>query len=179
VHCVPAGDGSTAVRVLVVPALGEHRDTDDDAGRFAALRPREEILERIRAFLDARRCVGARVLVEPPFYQGVTVVAQVRARSRGVGSAADLRRRALRALYDYLDPVRGGPDGCGWPFGRPVQSGELHAVLQRVDGVDLVEDVRLFGADPTTGERGEVVQRIELDINALVFSYGHQVRVTG
>lgn len=179
VRCVPAGDGSTAVRVLVVPALGEHRDADDDAARFAALRPREETLERIRAFLDARRCVGARVLVEPPFYQGVTVVAQVRARPGVTGSAAYLRRRALRALYDYLDPVRGGPDGTGWPFGRPIQSGELHAVLQRVDGVDLVEDVRLFAADPTTGERGEAVQRIELDVGALAFSYGHQVRVIG
>jgi len=179
VRCVPAGDDSTAVRVLVVPALGEHRDADDDAARFAALRPREETLERIRSFLDARRCVGARVLVEPPFYQGVTVVAQVRARPRATASTADLRRRALRALYDYLDPVRGGPDGAGWPFGRPVQSGELYAVLQRVDGVDLVEDVRLFGADPTTGERGEAVQRLELGVNALAFSYGHQVRVTG
>ncbi|MFD0823819.1 putative baseplate assembly protein, partial [Micromonospora zhanjiangensis] len=95
------------------------------------------------------------------------------------GSAADLRRRAVRALYDYLDPVRGGPDGTGWPFGRPVQSGELHAVLQRVAGVDLVEEVRLFGADPTTGDRGEAVQRLELDVSALAFSYGHQVRVTG
>ncbi|MFD0823807.1 putative baseplate assembly protein, partial [Micromonospora zhanjiangensis] len=27
VRCVPAGDGVAAVRVLVVPALGEHRDT--------------------------------------------------------------------------------------------------------------------------------------------------------
>ncbi|GAB3805330.1 hypothetical protein GCM10027605_31120 [Micromonospora zhanjiangensis] len=179
VRCVPAGDGVAAVRVLVVPALGEHRDTEDDAARFAALRPREETLDRIRAFLDSRRCVGARVLVEPPFYQGVTVVAQVRARPRAAGSAADLRRRAVRALYDYLDPVRGGPDGTGWPFGRPVQSGELHAVLQRVDGVDLVEEVRLFGADPTTGDRGEAVQRLELDVSALAFSYGHQVRVTG
>ncbi|NBE84931.1 putative baseplate assembly protein [Micromonospora rubida] len=179
VKCVPAGDGSAAVRVLVVPALGEHGDAEDDAARFAALRPRDEVLDRIRAFLDARRCVGARVLVEPPFYQGVTVVARVRARPRVSTSAAELRRRALRALYDYLDPVRGGPDGDGWPFGRPIQSGELHAVLQRVDGVDLVEEVRLFGADPTTGERGEAVQRIELDVNAIAFSYAHQVRVTG
>lgn len=179
VKCVPAGAGSAAVRVLVVPALGAYGDADDDAARFDALRPRDEVLERIGSFLDTRRCVGARVLVEPPFYQGVTVVAQVRARPRSTGSTAELRRRALRALYAYLDPVAGGPDGTGWPFGRPIQSGELHAVLQRVDGVDLVEDVRLFGADPRTGERGTAVQRIELDVNALAFSYAHQVRVTG
>jgi hypothetical protein len=51
-------------------------------------------------------------------------------------------------------------------------------VLQRLDGVDIVEDVRLFGADPTTGERGEAVSRLELGEHALVFSYEHQIRVT-
>ncbi|MFI7434128.1 putative baseplate assembly protein [Micromonospora haikouensis] len=179
VRCVSAGDGSAAVRVLVVPALGEHGDADDDAARFAALRLRDEVQERIKEFLEARRCVGVTVLVEPPFYQGVTVSARVRARPRAGSSGAGLRRRALRALYDYLDPVRGGPEGTGWPFGRPVQSGELHAVLQRVDGVDLVEEVRLYGADPRTGERGDAVQRIELPASALAFSYGHRVQLTG
>jgi hypothetical protein len=90
-----------------------------------------------------------------------------------------LRARAVDALNGYLDPIRGGPDGDGWPFGRPVQAGEIFAVLQRVRGVDLVEDVRLFRADPRTGERGGgAEQRLDLGPNGLVFSYGHQVRVT-
>jgi predicted phage baseplate assembly protein len=162
------------VRVLVVPALGDVDRDSDDGPRFASLQPPDDILRRIAECLSERRCVGARVLVEPPFYQGVTVVAQVRARGR----VAAVREAALRALYRYLDPISGGPDGTGWPFGRPIQSGEVFAVLQRLAGVDMVEDVRLFGADPVTGERGEPVQRLELSPNALVFSYGHQVRVT-
>lgn len=177
VRCVPAGPESAAVRVLVVPALGEHSHSDDDSARFASLKPRDETLARIRDVLDERRCVGAQVLVEPPFYQGVTVVATLRGRGRAGFSL--LRERALRTLYGYLNPVDGGPDGTGWPFGRPIQSGEVYAVLQRVEGLDLVEDVRLFGADPVTGERGAAVQRIDLAPHALVFSYAHQVRVTG
>jgi predicted phage baseplate assembly protein len=175
VRCVPAGDGSTAVRVLVVPAPGDAERERGDGPPFAALQPPEDLLRRIAEFLDERRCVGARVLVEPPFYQGVTVVAQVRTRARA--SAAAAREAALRALYGYLDPLSGGPEGCGWPFGRPIQSGEIFAVLQQLAGIDIVEDIRLFGADPVTGERGEPVQRLELSPNALVFSYGHQVRV--
>lgn len=177
VRCVPAGEGSAAVRVLVVPALGEHSHSDDDSARFASLRIRDETLTRISDALEERRCVGAQVLVEPPFYQGVTVVAALRARGRAGWS--QLRDRALRALYDYLNPVDGGPEGTGWPFGRPIQSGEIYAVLQRVEGLDLVEDVRMFGADPVTGDRGDAVQRIDLAPHALVFSYAHQVRVTG
>ena len=83
------------------------------------------------------------------------------------------------ALYAYLDPIYGGPDGAGWPFGRPVQAGDIFAVLQQLPGVDLVEDVRLFGADPISGQRGNPVQRLDLPGNALPFSFGHQVRVTG
>ena len=68
-------------------------------------------------------------------------------------------------------------DGAGWPFGRPVHIGEIYAVLQRLPGVELVEDVRLFAANPITGERGQSSQRVEVASNALVFSYEHQVRV--
>jgi hypothetical protein len=46
-----------------------------------------------------------------------------------------------------------------------------------VPDVELVEDVRIFGADPTTGARGQATQRLEVAANSLVFSYEHQVRV--
>jgi predicted phage baseplate assembly protein len=170
VRCVPAGPGSAAVRLLVVPAVVTSSDLE-----FVHLRPDSDLLSRIGAYLEERRCVGARIAVEPPFYQGVTVVAKIRAKARTATDA--LRTRATEALYRYLHPTVGGPDGTGWPFGRPVQVGEFFAVLQQLPGVDLVDEVRLFGADPTTGARGEAVSRLDLPANALAFSYGHQVRV--
>ena len=89
-----------------------------------------------------------------------------------------LQSEAVRALNRYFDPLTGGPDGTGWPFGRPVQAGEVYAVLQQLAGTEIVEDVKLFAADPITGRRGEAVQRIDIDKHALVFSFRHQVRVT-
>lgn len=173
VRCVEAGsvDGPAGVRVLVVP------DASDDHGRllFEDLVPPEELLAQITADLDARRLIGTRLIVEPPFYQGITVVARLTARPRTEPS--QLRDRALGALYRYFNPLTGGPDGQGWPFGRPVQSGEVFGVLQSVSGTELVDDVLLFAADPITGDRGDPVQRIEVDRNSLVFSFDHQVRV--
>jgi predicted phage baseplate assembly protein len=171
VRCVPADGSAAGIRVLVVPAAAEV----GGQLRFADLSPPEDLLAMVAAHLDERRCLGARVVVEPPYYQGVTVVAQVRALPRVAPEA--VQARAMVALDGHLHPMRGGPDGAGWPFGRPVQAGEVFAVLQRVPGVDLVEEVRLFGADPITGQRGDPVQRIDLPAHALVFSYGHQVRV--
>ena len=160
------------VRVLMVPAAA-----DDETGRlpFEQLIPPPDMLEAVATYLERRRTIGARVVVEPPAYQGVTVVAVVRPRSWV--DPARLQASATRELYRYLHPLTGGPDGEGWPFGRPVHMGEIFSVLQQLHGTELVEDVRLFAADPITGERGQAVQRLDVAENALVFSYEHQVRV--
>ena len=61
----------------------------------------------------------------------------------------------LRALYRLYHPLVGGPDGTGWPFGRSVQSHEVHAALARIAGVDMSREVSvaLFPAEPDTGQR--------------------------
>jgi predicted phage baseplate assembly protein len=174
VECVTAGEDDVAagsLRVLVVPAAAQ------DGGRieFAELVPSEETLQRISERLDEVRLIGTRVSVEPPSYRGVTVVARVIARPKA--DVERIQKEALEALYGYLNPISGGPDGDGWPFGRPVQSGEVYGLLQRIRGVDMVEDARLFGANPVTGERGKETRKLELDPYSLLFSYEHQVRV--
>ncbi|MGI8683981.1 MAG: putative baseplate assembly protein [Acidimicrobiales bacterium] len=174
VHCleVEAGAGSSAVRVLVVPAAA---DGLLGALSIEQLIPSPESLSRIATFLDERRTIGARVVVEPPTYMGVTAVARIRARP-GVNPAR-LKDAAVEALNRYFHPISGGPEGSGWPFGRPVLAGEVFGVLQRLPGTELVEDARLFPADVMDGSRGEVTTRIDLEPNALVLSYNHQVRV--
>jgi hypothetical protein len=46
-----------------------------------------------------------------------------------------------------------------------------------VHGVELVEDVRLFSADPVSGRRGSEAARVDLAANSLVFSFEHQILV--
>jgi len=175
VRCVPADRDPAAaggVRVLVVPAAA----MEDGRILFENLVPPEPTLSRIAARLDRARVVGTRVVLEPPLYRGVTVVARLVARPRV--NVERVREGALDVLHRYLNPLPGGgPEGTGWPFGRPVQAGEIFGRLQQVSGVELVEDVRLFSADPVTGVRGKEARRIDLDENSLVFSYEHQVRV--
>jgi predicted phage baseplate assembly protein len=175
VRCVSAnGDGVPAgsVRVLVVPTAASERGRI----RLEDLIPAEDTLARIAERLDEARVVGTYVQIEPPRYRGITVVARLVARPKV--DPRKLQERALDALYTLLNPLPGGgPDGNGWPFGRPVQPGELYAALQAVTGVELVEDLRIFGANPVTGKRGQEVKRLEVDNNSLVFSFEHHVRV--
>jgi hypothetical protein len=41
-------------------------------------------------------------------------------------------------LNAFLDPLTGGPDGLGWPFGRDVYRSEILQVIGAVPGVDHV-----------------------------------------
>jgi predicted phage baseplate assembly protein len=172
VRCLPAGDGAGTARVLVVPDAVA--DEGDDRLRFEQLIPSDQVLEAITASLDERRLIGTRLVVEPPVYQGVTVVARL---ATAPGDTDRVRDAALDALYRHLNPLNGGPDGTGWPFGRPVQYGDVFGVLQRATGNALVEEILLFAADPVTGRRGAPSDRIDVAAGALVFSYQHQVVV--
>jgi hypothetical protein len=44
--------------------------------------------------------------------------------------------------------------------------------------VAVVEELRLFPADPITGRRGQPAERVDVEPDALVFSHQHQVVVT-
>jgi hypothetical protein len=173
IRALSAGDGAAAggVRVLVVPEVVR----DGGRLRIEQLDPPAGLLEAIAGHLGERRQIGVRLSVEPPLYQGVTVVARLVARPGSI--PATVRTRALDALYRRLDPLTGGPEGRGRPFGRALTGGEVHAILQAVAGVEMVEELRLFPADPLTGRRGEPADRVEIDRHALVFSFEHQVRV--
>ena len=171
VRCMADTTGESLVRVLIVPAV----PTDDLRFPFGALVPSENSLVSITDRLAEARVIGTRVVVEPPVYQGITVAARLRAGPRV--NRMRVQDEALRALYRMFHPVVGGPEGTGWPFGRPVRVSEIHATLQGVNGVDTVEEVHLFGADPVTGQRGRDTDQLEVEQFALVHSYEHQVAV--
>ena len=105
-------------------------------------------------------------------------------RSRPQFDPGEVRTEVLRALYRLYHPLFGGPDGTGWPFGRSIQSHEVHAALARIPGVDMSREVKvqIFPAEPYTGQRGAAVpapgpagDRARLLLRAP--GPGHQVRV--
>jgi predicted phage baseplate assembly protein len=175
VRCLAAtGPGEAGgVRLVVVPQV-----SGDEFGRIDRrdLQPPDAMLEDVAARLDAVRLVGTRLLVTPAEYVGVTVV--VSATARPGHDPAEVRRQVLRELYRLFDPLSGGADGRGWPFGRAVRAPEVHAALAALPGLDLAGefDLQLFPAD-ADGRRSAAVARLDLPQHGLVHSYEHQVRV--
>lgn len=147
VRCLPPAERGGPIRLVVVPKVDvglEEQRLDD-----FALSP--QLLRRLADHLDARRVLGTTIEIGTPYYQGVTVAAMVVARP---GRPAGLvRDRARAAIYRYLDPLVGGPDGRGWPFDTDVTSAGIFSVLESVEGVERVEEVLLFEYDLRNGER--------------------------
>ncbi len=97
---------------------------------------------------------------------------------RGLGHPIRLNHRdAEAALYRYLHPTAGGPDGLGWPFGRALFVAEVYSVLQGLDGVDVVEEAALNEVNAATNELGPLVASISPPTDALVCSGQHRVTV--
>ena len=173
--CVGRNTEPGLVRVLVVPHVPDD-PTVPGGFELEHLRPQDDTLETIRDELAERRLVGTRVIVEPPLYQGVRIGGRLRAWR--TANVEDVERDAHAALYRYLHPIVGGPAGSGWPFGRPLTTGEIHAVLGAVRGVDLVDDVSIFGVDLATNQlAAQPSTRLEIPAEALFFSTQHQIRV--
>ncbi len=109
--------------------------------------PTGELLAAVRAYLERRRVIGTRLLVVGPKYLQVTVQAQVRC-WEGTDPAR-VRQEIIDRLNAFLDPLKGGPDGNGWPFGRDVYRSEILQVIDGTEGVDHVLSLELI---PEHGE---------------------------
>ena len=91
--------------------------------------------------------------------------------------AESVERRALNELYRFLSPIVGGPHGTGWPFGRDLSVSELFGLLQRVTGVEFVEDVQINVVGPGgAGEAQPATGRLVVSRDALIACGQHQVR---
>ncbi|GHC44356.1 putative baseplate assembly protein [Streptomyces cinnamoneus] len=169
------GTFQVGVRLLVVPYV-----TADDRGWFPfhMLTPGQDACDVLRRALRARQPAGVPVWLDTPDYQGIRVEAHVVPTDyRTTAERAALAAAAERALYRWFSPVDGGPDGTGWPLGRPVHAGEPYRVLERVPGVARVASLRLFEADPRSGRPTGEVAVVPCGDRQTVYCVAHRVTV--
>jgi hypothetical protein len=79
-------------------------------------------------------------------------------------------------LFKYLNPCIGGPEGSGWPFGRELHTSELFALLQRIPGVEFVEELKVSYRETATGSTPRPAPpRLLIPPNGLICSDDHRV----
>jgi predicted phage baseplate assembly protein len=171
-RCLPPARSGDPVRLLVVPRV----DVAPEAMVLQDLALPGTLVDQITVHLDDRRLLTTQARIDVPSYQGITVVAEVHATA--TVRPEKIRADAESALYEFVNPVTGGPDGRGWPFEGDLSIGDVFSVLRGVAGVARAETVHLFLAD-LRGARPpeEVGQRVRLAPDELFLSVAHRVVV--
>lgn len=146
------------VRLLIVPAVPTSDDYIPRRQLELADEVQRELCRKVRAYLEERCPLTTELAVGLPDYRWVNVRAKLVIQARPDLEAVDRETRrtrvrddARRALYRFIQPVTGGPDRGGWPFGKSLTLGDVYPILQEVEGVEYVEEVRFravsFGPD--------------------------------
>ena len=133
--CFPCMPVLGAVTVFIVPYAP--RDEVDEAwvenAFVPAPLPDPGAFSAVQARLESARLVSSEVFVRGPHYRPIAVVAEVEADSL---DPVTLKQRIKKGLTMFFDPLVGGDEGLGWPFGEPVRPSALLREIQKVLGKD-------------------------------------------
>lgn len=132
---------------------------------------REEVRRFIQQAAPACMEESLQVVVTGPIYKSVGVKMTIA--SIDSSEAGAVEHRARRRLEKFLHPLFGGPDEEGWEPGRSVYLSDVSSVIERVDGVDYVQQVQLFLGDQLQGSwvpmrEGQVVVPGQIEITMVV-----------
>ena len=178
-HCTPSADGKAVVlsvlpRLEVDPSDGDYETAASRQLAYSEMLADSDLLTAVRDHLDEHRLLGTTLEVQPVRLRGVMVA--VKAITAPLASVGETRDAIRTALFRFLNPLIGGEDGNGWGFGRPVAHGDLFAVVQGVEDVIEVPELRMYAYDPVTDTHGvERLDRLDLLPGELVCSGRHIV----
>lgn len=117
----------------------------------------KKLNREILRYLDERRLITTVVHVVEPSFTIMRLNVNFQAKP-GVNTEV-LTKAVGETAATFLDPYTGWLDGSGWPYGRNVYRSELYQIIESIEGVDHVSELKM-NSDATmsfikVGEIGE------------------------
>jgi predicted phage baseplate assembly protein len=137
--------------------------------------PDEDSLRAVSTYLSGLIApAGVEIVAAAPVYHYVKVELSVVIAD--TVSRGDTVNAIIALLNAYLDPVTGGDDGQGWPFGGTLSNTAfIRKILTGISGVSAVPSLR-FIVDGVNGAR---CTDFPIPINSLVWPLQHNIFVLG
>lgn len=130
-RCVKDGE---KIQVIIAPA-GE----DDRPSPEVALTDYVESYLQDRAFATVKDSIE----VVGPAYKEIKIATTLVPVS--ISESAVVADRVERRLKEFLNPITGGEEGEGWNFGEDIYLSEVAAVIEDVEGVDYIKELKIDG----------------------------------
>ncbi len=121
------------VTVMIVPKTESEKPIPDD-----------DLKKEIRDYLFPRRLITTRLHVVGPKYIDVGINFQVVEKPNV--NPEDLVKNVRQRLEDFLNPIAGGHDGKGWPFGRDIFISEIYQIIEETEGLDYTRYAELIAS---------------------------------
>jgi hypothetical protein len=139
-RAIPARDpnGRAApgwVTVLILPESDERRP-------WPSFGLREQVQRYLEARASADLAAASHIYVTGPEFQPIDVQATFTVLDPT--EAGTVEKSARAALERFFHPLRGGPEHRGWALGRDVYLSDVASVLERVEGIDYVQELALL-----------------------------------
>ena len=147
-----------AVSVFLVPRVP--RGGADDV---AAPCPDPGTIAAVAARLDGARLVGTQVFVREPRYRRVRLAVTL---SSDSASDASVQPRLAAELRRFLDPLVGGDEGAGWPWGEPLRPSAL--LRRAAAALEASQDVAAVAVGLDGGAPDEACQDVPIGADDLV-----------
>ena len=151
------------VTVIVVP--------DSDAPNPL---PGDSTLATVCAELNLHRLLTSEVYVVAPTYHLVLIEASIVVQPNA--DLSEVKNNVETALTTFFDPLKGGADGTGWPFGGTIFISDVYRVILQVAGVArLLDNQVVIWLD---NQRQTFCRDVPIGNGELVYSSGHQLSVS-
>ncbi len=168
-----AADTSSRVNVFIVPQITDPNRIIEREELVLA----DDVRQIIHNYLDERRLLTTNLdIMEPQYYW---ISTKVRFRPSTFANPEEVENAISARLYQYLNPIIGGPEGKGWPFGRDLVQSDIIAALQDINGIDFIRSIELYWIQYLP--EGDINREgplpvIETVQHGLIASYRHDVR---
>lgn len=153
---------NNCVTVLVVPEIPKDTLIKPNAT--------DGFIMTICKHLDKHRLITTQINVKNPVYIEVSISASIKLQP-GYDDET-MKLKAQEKLTIFLNPLFGGIDGKGWPFGRDVFKSEIYQILDELQGVDCVFDVTL-----EDGHHINYKDDLPINEDELVYSGKHNITI--
>jgi uncharacterized phage protein gp47/JayE len=127
----PTGQIPGVVTVIVVPNSPDPTPT-----------PNQTTLKAVCAYLDTHRLLTSEVYVVGPVYRKIKI--QVELVVSPSFDLATVKNTVQTNLQTFFDPLLGGPDGTGWPFGGEIYYSDVYRIIIQTPGVQRIQDNQLL-----------------------------------